>query len=137
MPEYANVQTGEIHLVGIVKRPRHTETFSMLFQKPLLQLLGDKELRLSALEWKLLLLLMGSMEYANTLDTHISELAAAIGHERSAVSKALTKLEGAGLIYREDMPGTRPRRIHVSPELAFRGGFRQRAAALKSYGRAA
>ncbi|GAB3069269.1 replication/maintenance protein RepL [Pedococcus soli] len=137
MPEYANVETGEIHLVGIVKRPRHTETFSLLFQKPLLHLLSDKELRLSALDWKLLLLLLSSMEYENTLDAHISELAEGIGHERSAVSKALTKLERAGLIKRQDMGGTRPRRILVDPALVFRGTFGQRAAALKVYDAAA
>jgi len=133
MPKYKNVETGEVHLVGVIKRPRHTEAFSLFFQDQLLDLLGDRKLRLSALEWKLLLLLISSMEYENTLDAHISELASDIGHERSAVSKALTKLEVAGLIQRQKMGGTRPRRIRVDPALAFRGTFGQRAAALKSY----
>lgn len=137
MPEYANVETGEIHLVGVIKRPRHTEAFSLLFQEALLALLADTNLRLSALEWKLLLLLISSMEYENTLDAHISELAEGIGHERSAVSKALTKLEGAGLIKRQHMGGTRPRRILVDPAFVFRGTFGQRAAALKVYNAAA
>ena len=133
MPEYANVETGEIHLVGVIKRPRHREAFSLFFREPLLELLADTHVRFSALEWKLLLLLISSMEYENTLDAHISELADRIGHERSAVSKALTKLEGAGLIKRQDMGGTRPRRILVDPVLVFRGTFGQRAAALKVY----
>ncbi len=137
MPQYANVETGEIQLVGVIKRPRHKESFSLLFQEALLALLADTNLRLSALEWKLLLLLISSMEYENTLDAHISELAGRIGHERSAVSKALTKLEGAGLIKRQDMGGTRPRRILVDPALVFRGTSGQRAAALKVFDAAA
>lgn len=133
MPKYQNIETGEIHLVGIVRRPRHRDGFGLVFQEPLLNLLGDAERRLSALEWRLLLYLIATMEYENIIDAHIGELAEGIGHERSAVSKALTKLEGHRLVRREDMPGSRPRRIRVNPDLAFRGNASQRGAAKRDF----
>lgn len=133
MPKFQNIETGEIHLVGVVRRPRHPEGFGLVFQQPLVDLIEDGERRLSALEWRLLLYLVAVMGYENIIDAHIGELAHGIGHERSAVSKALTKLEGHGLIRRESMPGGRPRRIRLNPELVFRGNASQRGAAIKDF----
>lgn len=133
MPKFQNIETGEIHLVGVVRRPRHPEGFGLVFQQPLLDLLEDAERRLSALEWRLFLYLVAVMGYDNVVDVHISELADGIGHERSAVSKALTKLEGHRLIRRQDMPGGRPRRIKLNPQLVFRGNASQRGAAMRDF----
>lgn len=130
MPELADTQTGEVHYVGIIKRPRHTEPFTFLFQDALLDLLKGPARQLTALELKVLLHLIAVADYGNTIDRYNSEIARDLGAEPASVSRALTALTSVGLIRRETTPGRRPTRIHLSPVVAFRGNVKQRASAL-------
>lgn len=134
MPELADTQTGEVHYVGIIKRPRHTKPFTLVFQDALLELLKGPARQLSGLELKVLLHLVAVADYGNTIDRYNWEMARDLGAGPASISRALTSLASVGLIRRETTSGGRPNRIHLSPEVAFRGNVKQRASALDRYG---
>jgi DNA-binding MarR family transcriptional regulator len=111
MPEYQNVETGEIQLVAIVRRKLHTDGFTIVFQEPLLAFLTGPGSELTALELRLYLYLWATVEYANVVEAYIAEIAIGMGTDgrrgpdRSSVSKALRRLEELDLITREHLPG--------------------------------
>lgn len=121
MPKYKNVDTGEVHLVAFAKKQLHKEPFVMLFQAPWRELIRGDGCDMSALQWRLYLYLLAECSYGNVVELTIKELAAAVGHDRSSVSRALPQLEALGLIHREESRGNRPRRILIHAEMAFRG----------------
>lgn len=132
MPKLRDVDSGELHIVGVMKKPLHKQPFTMIFREELAALITDSSTQLSALQWKLLMYLIAIVEYENAADLSITDLAKAIRHDRSSVSRALRDLEALELIHREPSRGTRPRRILLDPRLVFRGREPQRAQMLKA-----
>jgi DNA-binding MarR family transcriptional regulator len=121
VPTFENVETGELHLVAFAKRRLHKEPFVMLFQAALRELIVGDGRVMSSLHWKLYLYLISACGYGNKVEITIKDLAAAVGYDRSSVSRALPILEGLGLIHRDARRGNLPRRIWIHPEVAFRG----------------
>ena len=132
MPTLRDVDSGELHIVGVVKRPLHKQPFTMIFREELAALITDDCAQLSKLQWKLFLYLVAIVEFENVVEISITDLAKAIGHDRSSISRALCDLEALELIHREPARGTRPRRILLNPHLVFRGRQPQRSQMLKS-----
>lgn len=121
----------EVKYVAVVRPRTHKEGFTMLFQQGLLDLVCNPETRLSSTEWRLLAYLCGTMEYENQTEQYVSEMAQALGQDRSTVSKALDRLELRGLVQRLPGVGRRPGVVLVNPLLAFRGRVGQRARVLR------
>jgi MarR family len=127
MVELVNPQTGELHLIGIVRKPRFKVPFVLLFQKELLTVLKTVGRDLSGVQWSVLLLIMATTPFGNVSEKYVTELAAELDHPRSVVSKAITVLVGRQLITRTAGEGSRPAKLMLDPHLAFRGNVRERS----------
>jgi hypothetical protein len=127
MPRLRDLDSGELHYVGVMKRRRHKEPFTMIFCEELARLIADQSAQLSQLQWKLFMYLLAIVEYENVVEASVVELAQAVECDRSSASRALRALEALALIHREPARGTRPRRILLDPHLVFRGVEPQRA----------
>jgi hypothetical protein len=124
--EIVDTETGELHFAAFHKTPRHRIGFTMLFQDATLTLLTEHATTLTALHLRVLLYLLATTEFENQVALHVTEIAAALGHDRSATSRALSTLEGIGVIRRKPQPGNRPDQIVIDPHLAFRGKVGQK-----------
>ena len=121
-----NEETGQLHIVAKVRYAKHSEPFTILFREEMVALLSGVGSTMSGSEWKLFLYLLAQMDFGNSIERHIKELAEGLVCDRSSVSRALPRLEELGLIRRDDAVGNRPRRIVVDPHVAFRGTVKQR-----------
>lgn len=131
MPRLRDVDSGELHIVGVMKRRLHKDPFTMVFCEELAALITDADAQMSQLQWKVLMYLIAVVEYENAVDITITDIARAIGHDRSSVSRALRRLEALDLVHRVTGRGTR-RQILLDPHLVFRGREPQRAQMLKA-----
>jgi len=98
------MDTGDVHVVGIVRKPRHSEAFTMMWCQPLDALLrtegrrhpDDSPLRLSDL--RVLLHLVANCEYRNVFEGYIAEIARSLKCDRSTVRSALDALSERDLV---------------------------------------
>jgi hypothetical protein len=132
-----DLDTDEVHFVAVRNIPRHSQQFTLVFCEPLLMLLrtegrrneGDAALR--PVDLRVLLFLISTCGYENQLRWHVSDIATALGHDRSTTSRALRALQDRSLIRVSNT--ARPLTIYLHPALCFRGKPAQRAAALRDY----
>ncbi len=132
MVELVNPQTGELHLVGIVKKPRHKLPFVCLFQEELLTVVKTAGRDLSGGEWLVLCLVMATIPFGNVTEQYVTEMAEQLGNDRSTTSRALAVLQAHQLIHRTPGKGRRPAKVMLDPRLAFRGNVRERCKAMNS-----
>ncbi|MGV8965371.1 MAG: MarR family transcriptional regulator [Cellulomonas sp.] len=130
--QHLDTDTGEIRAIAIIVKPRHKTRFTIVFQHELLVLLTGAGADLTALEWKILLHQIATTGYSNTSETYVKEIADALHHDRSAVSKALHTLEERKLIRRSPNHGNRPSTITLNPHVVFRGNIKERIALMKT-----
>ena len=129
-----DVKTGEVHLVAHTKdRPKHHEPFTMLFTKPVLDLLGARTVKLTALDWRVLMFLFASCDYGNKVGFLINDVATGAGGHRGDVSKSVKQLAAWGFLCRTG--GRRGAEQHylLNPELVCRGVTTQRQGAQRTW----
>ena len=126
-----DVDTGEIRLVAVPVRPRHRDGFSLLFTDALQHFLAGTGRDLTCVELRVLLHLIATAGYGNTLTTYASTIADALGHDRSAVSRGLATLESLDVIRRAPHGRAGATDISLSPHLVYRGGVKGRTDMLK------
>ena len=107
--------------------PGHTDPFTLLFLGPLQRLLEDEGKDLTRIELRVLLYLICSADYGNTLYLYVSEAAEKLEHDRSSISKALATLTALALIHVQRDPRGGRSRYTLSPDLSFRGTAPKRA----------
>ena len=131
-----DMETEEVIHVLTPKIRRHKQPFTMIFCDALLALLCTEgrsdtdDSGLTLVHLRVLLYLLGSVEYKNRLERFVIEIADDLKHDRSTVSKALDLLEEREIIRRTPNGHGRPFTIDVHPALAFRGKAGQCAAVL-------
>lgn len=136
---FQDLTTGDVHVVAVRSTPRHKEPFTIVFQKPLYDLLvangkvGETDTPLKPLDWRVLLYLVVSCGYENRLDRFKTEIANDLHHDAGSVTKSLTRLEARGLIQLIDNNPGRPWTIVLNPDLFFRGRKGQRDRVSKEY----
>lgn len=86
---------------------------------------------LTRVELRVLLHLVATTGYGNTRVTYATAVAEDLGHDRSAVSRALATLERLDVIRRAPHGRAGATEISLSPHLVFRGGVTARTAMLK------
>lgn len=121
-----DVETGELHVVGIVRKERHKELFTMMFTKPLLEALDRKNAKLTALELRVLLTLWAECDYGNTIEFLVKDLAADAGGHRVDVGRAVKQLEQWDFLRRTGGRRGGEGRYLLNPDLTFRGLPKQR-----------
>jgi hypothetical protein len=126
-----DVDTGEIRLVAVPVRPRHRDSFSLLFTDALQQFLAGQGRDLTRVELRVLLHVIATAGFGNTATTYASAIAEELGHDRSAVSRALATLEGLDVIRRAPHGRAGATDISLSPHLVYRGGVKGRTDMLK------
>ena len=126
-----DVDTGEIRLVAVPVRPRHRDGFSLVFADNLEIFLAGPGRDLTRVDLRVLMFLIATTGYGNTQTTYASAIATALGHDRSAVSRALAALEKLDVIRRSPHPRAGATDISLSPHLVYRGGVKGRTTMLK------
>ena len=139
---YLNLETGETRLVEIARKPPvHDQAFTMLFNEALLAVLENdgrsepSDEPFSKLDYRVLLFLVACTDFGNRQEWFVVEIARALGHDRSSVSRSLAKLQQRGLLKMHPQGYGRPFVFLLQPRLAFRGKSSQKAAALREHWR--
>lgn len=109
-----DLDTGE--LSQLQTKPKKRD-FVMSVQDAVLALAGNKSF--SGSEYKVLLTLIGLMEYGGHIVATHNKLASITGLSKVSVSSAMAKLVESGLVEKGDYNGVRCYR--VNPELAQKG----------------
>lgn len=126
-----DTDTGEYKIVAFPIRPRHGDGFSLVFTDALAQFLAGPGRDLTRVELRVLMYLIATTGYGNVLTTYATSVAEDLGHDRSAVSRALATLEKLQVIRRAPHGRAGATEISLSPHLVFRGGVAARTAMLK------
>lgn len=126
------VETGKLHLVGIMTRPKNAGGFVMVWQDELARLLAGAG-KLRASQWRVLLQLWADAGYGNVVEFFVTDLAREVAQHRVAVGRALRELEAKGLIRTVEVRRGRPRVYLLNPDLVFRGKEQQRRDARKRW----
>lgn len=121
-----DVTTGDIHLVGVVKRPRQRHSFAMVFQDRLAWIVSEGGPDLRTRHFRVLCLLLARSEFENWCAMSVSDIARALRAQRSSTSTVLNELEQFGLVQRHyPRPGFAAC-FRIDPNFAWRGDARTR-----------
>ena len=129
--QFLDPDTGEYRIVAFPVRAKHGDGFTLIFTDTLELFLAGPGRDLTRVELRVLLHLIATTGYGNTQTTYASANAAALGHDRSAVSRAMATLEKLDVIRRAPHPRAGATDISLSPHVVYRGGAKGRSAMLK------
>jgi DNA-binding MarR family transcriptional regulator len=123
--KHVDVNTGEILDAGVMvwvpHRPRIKEGWLMMFQDGLTKLAKDRSLTQQQL--RVLLYLMGKLDFENYIHMPQREIAEAIGMARPHVSTAIRQLVRRGILHNGPVVG-RVGTLRLSPTFGWKGRVR-------------